>query len=249
MPHVFYNNFLAHNLCKPYNYNLMLFKPIILGIVDDHSLFRKTLKSFLSEHKSINVAIQAADVPDLFSKLKTSSIDVLLMDIFMPGQNGNEALKTLRTEYPALKILVLSMSTDLDLISDLLDAGIHGYLSKADEPEELLQAIQAVGDNRIYRNRLFTEALYLNKQNNIKTYTEGAHVSLSEREKKILQLIWEEKSNKEIADELFLGIRSVEKTRQDMKEKIGAKSTVGLLKYAINKRIIGINSRSSGLIR
>jgi len=227
----------------------MLFRPINLAIVDDHSLFRKTLKNFLSEHKNINVAAQAADMFDLFTKLKTSSIDLLLMDIFMPELNGNDALKTLRNDYPAIKILVLSMSTDLDLIADMLDSGIHGYISKADEPEELLQAIQAVAENRIYRNKLFTEALYWNKQNNIKTFSNGTHISLNERERKILQLIWEEKSNKEIADELFLGIRSVEKIRQDMKEKIGAKSTVGLLKYAINKKIIGAGLRSSDLIR
>ncbi|HEX9513248.1 MAG TPA: response regulator transcription factor [Puia sp.] len=227
----------------------MLFKPINIAIVDDHSLFRKTLKNYLSEHENLNVAIQAADMFDLFSKLKTSSIDILLMDIFMPQLNGNEALKTLRIEYSTMKILVLSMSTDIDLISDLLDAGIHGYISKADEPEELLQAIEAVAENRIYRNKLFTEALYWNKQNNIKSFGDGAEFSLNEREKKILQLIWEEKSNKEIADALFLGIRSVEKIRQDMKEKIGVKSTVGLLKYAINKKIIGIGTRSSNLIR
>ena len=226
----------------------MLFRPINLAIVDDHSLFRKTLKNFLSEQKDLNVPLQSADMFDLFNKLKVTPIDVLLLDIFMPGLNGNEALKILRSEYPGLKILVLSMSTDMDLISDLLDAGIHGYISKADEPEELLQAIEAVADNRIYRNRLFTEALYWNKQNNIKTYTEHSHVSLNEREKKILQLMWEEKSNKEIADTLFLGVRSVEKIRQDMKEKIGVKSTVGLLKYAINKKIVGINSHRSDMI-
>jgi len=227
----------------------MLLRPINLAIVDDHSLFRKTLKIFLSEQKNIHVAVQAADIFDLLNKLKSSSIDVLLMDVFLPELNGNDALKIIRSEYPDIKILMLSMSTDMDLISDLLDAGIHGYISKAEEPEELLQAIYVVADNRIYRNRLFTEALYWNKQNNIKSFADDTPASLNEREKKMLQLIWEEKSNKEIADELFLGVRSVEKIRQDMKEKIGAKSTVGLLKYAISKRIIGVNSRSSGLIR
>jgi len=130
----------------------------------------------------------------------------------------------------------------------LLDSGIHGYISKSEEPEELLQAIHAVADNRIYQNRIFTEALYRSKQNNISTFTDASSGHLNEREKKILELIWEEKSNKEIADELFLGIRSVEKIRQDMKEKIGVKSTVGLLKYAIRKRIIAVNPRNSNMI-
>jgi DNA-binding NarL/FixJ family response regulator len=227
----------------------MIIRPINLAIVDDHSLFRKMLKNFLSDQKNINVFVEASNIFDLRDKLKGTSIDVLLMDIFMPELNGNDALKMIREEYPLLKILVLSMSTDMDLISDMLDSGIHGYLSKADEPENLLDAIVAASENRIYRNRLFTEALYWNKQNNKMPYSSGSEAVLNDREKKILQLIWEEKSNKEISDELFLGIRSVEKNRQDMKEKIGAKSTVGLLKYAISKRIVGANSRSSGLIR
>ena len=234
---------------RPYNYNLMLSRPISLAIVDDHVLFRKTLKAFLSDQENISVPVQAADIFDLLNKLKVSSIDVLLMDIFLPEMNGNDALNIIHNEYPAIKILVLSMSTDMNLISDMLDSGIHGYISKSDEPDELLLAIQAVSEGRIYRNRLFTEALYWNKQNNIRSLAKEPFILLNEREKKILQLIWEEKSNKEIADELFLGVRSVEKIRQDIKEKIGAKSTVGLLKYAIHKNLIKLNVRSSGLTK
>jgi len=226
----------------------MLLKPINLAIVEDHALFRKTLKNFLLAQDRINVSIQASNISDLLYKLKTVSADVLLMDIFLPELIGNEVLKAIRSEYSALKIILLSMSTDMELISHLLEAGIHGYISKADEPEELLQAIRAVAENRIYRNRIFTEALYWNKQNNIKSPVEKPFVHFNEREKKMLQLIWAEKTNKEIADDLFLGVRSVEKIRQDMKEKIGVRSTVGLLKYAIHHRIIGVNARQENLI-
>ncbi len=226
----------------------MLFRPLHVAIVDDHSLFRKTLKNYLSEQKDIQVVIQATDMADLLGKLNNVPVDVLVMDLFMPGLNGNDAIQLLRSEYPDIKILILSMSNDMDLISDLLDSGIHGYISKSDEPEDLVQAIHTVSANGIYQNRIFTEALYWNKQNNIKARAVDALMLLNEREKKILQLIWEEKSNKEIADELFLGVRSVEKIRQDIKEKIGVKSTVGLLKYAIDKKIIGVGLlRSEGL--
>jgi len=236
-------------VCDLYNYNLMLLRPVNLAIVDDHALFRKTLRSFLSEQQNLNVTFLASDIFDLFSKLKTNHIDILLMDVFLPDINGSEALKTLRSEHPDIKIVALSMSTDLDLISGMLDAGIHGYISKADEPEELLQAIKSVAEGRIYRNRLFTEALYWNRQNIISTLSTDADVVLNERETKILRLIWEEKSNKEIANELFLGIRSIEKIRQDIKEKIGARSTVGLLKYAIRKKIIGVHNIDAELPR
>jgi len=223
----------------------MLSRPINLALVDDHSLFRKTLANYLSEQKNIHILIHASDMIDLFNKLKDTPIDILLMDLFMPGLNGDEAIKVIRNKYPGVRILVLSMSADIDLISDLLDSGIHGYISKSDEPEELLQAIQSVSEGRLYRNRFLTEALYMNRQNSIKGYATDYQNPLSEREKKILQLIWEEKSNRDIADTLFLGIRSIEKIRQDLKEKIGAKSTIGLVKYAIQKKIIGVYTHST----
>jgi DNA-binding NarL/FixJ family response regulator len=108
---------------------------------------------------------------------------------------------------------------------------------------ELIRAILSVAENKIYRSRLFTEVLYWNKQVNIKRDSASGNITLSDREKEILQLLWEEKSNKEIASQLFLSIRSIEKIKQDMKEKLEVKSTIGLLKCAINKQIININAR------
>jgi DNA-binding NarL/FixJ family response regulator len=163
------------------------------------------------------------------------------MGIYMPIINGNEALNIIRCQFPDIKIIVLSMCSDMDLLSDMHDAGLYGIVSKADEPEELVRAITSVSEQRIYRNKLFTELMYWNKQNNIRMYNSSDDVSLSEREKDVLKLLWEEKSNKEIGDQLSLGVRSIEKIRQDIKEKIGVKSTTGLLKYAINKKIIEIN--------
>lgn len=226
----------------------MLSKPISVGMVDDHTLFRKMLRHFLSNQKNVIVTIQSPDMLDLFDQLQRSSVDVLLMDIFLPKLNGNDGLKVLLEKYPAIKVLVLSMSTDIDLICNLVDTGIHGYLSKSDEPEELLQALQAVANGRIYRNNLLTEALYWDKQNTNKLYAEPP-ISLSEREIKILQMLWDEKSNKEIADELFLGVRSVEKIRQDIKEKLGVRSTIGMMKYAIRKSIVFPHKMGSRLIK
>lgn len=222
----------------------MLLNLISLAIVDDHVLFRKTLKSYLTEQENMQVVVQASDIMELMDKMRSRSVDVVVMDLFMQGLSSTEAVKALRAENPEVRILALSMSNDMDLISDLLDSGIHGYISKSDDPEDLVAAIRAAACGQIYRNRIFTEALYRNKQNNIKMYSDRSPQVLNEREKKILQLLWEEKSNKEIADQLFLGIRSIEKLRQDLKEKIGAKSTVGLLKYGIDKKIIRVNSPS-----
>lgn len=211
---------------------------IDLGIVDDHLLFRKTLKNYLSEQRDLSVVVQASNIADLWTCLKEQPVDVLLMDLYMPGTNGSEALKAILAKFPALKIIVLSMNTDMELVSDVMDSGIHGYVCKADEPEELLQAINTVATGRIYRNNWFIEALYWKEQAGAAPCANAFDTVLSEREKKFLQLLWDEKNSREIAVELFLGVRSVEKIRQDLKEKIGVKSTVGLLKYSINKKII-----------
>jgi DNA-binding NarL/FixJ family response regulator len=219
----------------------VMIKPVSLAIADDQALGRTTLKLYLSGKNGINVVALASNLSDLLNSLKVTLVDVLLIDLFLPGFNGSDAIKAIRNECSDIKILVLSESMDLDLIGDLLDSGIYGYISKTDDPDDLLRAIKIVSGGDIYRNRFFTEAFYLKSQNSARTYSEKSSVMLNEREKKILRLIWEEKSNKEIADELLLGIRSVEKLRQDLKEKIGVKSTVGMLKYAIRAKIIKAN--------
>jgi len=223
----------------------MLRDVIKLCMVDDHILFRKTLVNFLSQQKAIEIVFQASDAFDLFNKLKRQSVDILLMDIYMPQINGTEAITIIRNEYPDIKIIMLSMCTDIPVISYLLDVGIHGYISKADEPEELLKAIVSASENRIYRNKLFTDALYWGSQNNIHTHSRERKVTFDDREKMIIQLLWEEKNNREIAEQLFLSVRSIEKIRQDIKEKLGVKTTVGLLKYALDKKIINISSIAS----
>jgi DNA-binding NarL/FixJ family response regulator len=215
----------------------MILKSINLAIVDDQTLFRKTLKNYLTEHDSIKVVIHVSDILELLNKIQHFTVDVLVIDAFMPGIKGYDAIKMIREKYPAVRILVLSMNKNLDMISDLMESGINGYISKTDDPEELIQAIKAAEDDKLFRNKIFTDALYWNKQR-MKKYSAGDSISLTEREKKILQLIWEEKNNQEIGDELFLGSRTIEKIKQDIKEKIGAKSTVGLIKYAINNKII-----------
>lgn len=219
----------------------MLFNSINVAIADDHTLFRKTLRDYITGQKNINVVVQSPDIQDLLYKLKNNCVQVLLMDEFMPKLNGAEAVKTIRHEYPEIKILILSMRTDMELLSDLMDLGVYGYFSKADEPEELIHAIITLSEQRIYRNKMFTEVMYWSKQNDMEMNIPAAHTPLSEREKQILKLLWDEKSNKEIADHLFLSVRSVEKIRQDLKEKLGVKTTVGLLKYAMSTKVIGHN--------
>jgi len=90
------------------------------------------------------------------------------MDILLPNVNGLETVKIIKERYSEIKVVILSMCADMELLCDLLDAGVYGIVSKTDEPEELIRAILSVAENKIYRSRLFTEVLYWNKQVNIK---------------------------------------------------------------------------------
>jgi DNA-binding NarL/FixJ family response regulator len=214
-----------------------------LAILEDHSLFRKILVDFLSSSANFKVVIQSATVLDLLYKLKSHEADILIMDPFLPSLEGEFLPHALGKEFPDLKIIVLSMCTDPNIISDLLGSGIYGYVSKGDDPDELISAISAVSQNKIFRNKFLTEALYLSQLKDLKNYT-GSPINLNEREIKILNLLWEEKTNREIAQDLCLSVRSVEKIRQDIREKLNVKSTVAVFKYAISKKLIGANYKS-----
>lgn len=218
----------------------MLSKLTNLAIIDTHTLFRKTLRNFISEQRNMNVVIQSDNIAELLSKLKEVEVHILLMDVFIPELNIVEAVKIIKCKYPDIKILILSMYAEMNLLNNLLDVGVYGIVSKTDEPDELIRAIETISEQGIYRSNLFTEVLYWSKQNNLLFYKESADVSLNKRESEILQLLWEEKSNKEIAGILYLSVRSVEKIRQYLKEKLGVKSTIGLIKYGINKKIIKV---------
>jgi DNA-binding NarL/FixJ family response regulator len=207
-----------------------------LALVDDHILFRKTLFLYLSQQESIDIILEASDTGDLIANLKKKPVDILVTDIFMPQSDILQTLKEIKNVYPELKVIALSMCTDIIVINKLLDAGIYGYISKSDEPEELIKAVKSAQANRIYRNKFFTDALYWDSQKNRNSHMQ--EITFDEREKKIIQLLWEEKNNKEIAEYFFLSIRSIEKIRQDIKAKLGLKTTIGVLKYALNKKII-----------
>jgi DNA-binding NarL/FixJ family response regulator len=222
----------------------MLTELINVAIVDDHTLFRKTLQYYIAGQHNINVVIQTSDIFELLSKLKNTQVHVLLLEICMPHLSAHEAIGLIHSQYPDIKILILSMCTDMDLLSNLMDGGVYGILSKTDEPDELIQAILSLSQQKLYKSRIFTEVMYWNKQH-YPINRHHADIALNKREKEVIQLLWEEKSNKEIAEHLFLGIRSVEKIRQDMKEKLSLKSTVGLFKYGITNKIIEIRYRNS----
>ena len=218
----------------------MLTQPVALSVVDDHSLFRKLLVDFLSKQENIIIKFEADNAIDLLNKLKEIQVDIVLLDLFMPKLNGIDAVTILRNEYPEIKIIIVTLCTDLKIVRGFLNLGIYAYVSKNEDPRSLFQAVLSASEGRIYRNKLFTEALYLEKEKAIRNGMKRSEVNLDEREKKIIQLLWEEKTNKEIASLIHLSISSIEKIKQELKERIGVKTIAGLFNYALLHGIISL---------
>jgi DNA-binding NarL/FixJ family response regulator len=112
----------------------MISKIINVAIVEEHTLFRKTLKNYLLAHHEINVIAQSDDIPGLLAALKDVHVDILVMDILLPNVNGLETVKIIKERYSEIKVVILSMCADMELLCDLLDAGVYGIVSKTDEP-------------------------------------------------------------------------------------------------------------------
>lgn len=213
---------------------------IKVAIADDHLLFRKLLSNYLSKFDNIAMEIEANDAVELLNKLSCKAADIVLLDLFMPKMNGIDAATIIGNDYPSIKIIVLSLCSDINIIKSFLDIGIHAYLSKSEDPSTVLAAIMAAAENRIHRSQLYTEALYYEKEATIKRGI-SKQTNLDNREKQIIQLLWEDKSNKEMSDILYLSVSSIEKIKQELKERLEVKSIAGLFRYGLIHGIISLN--------
>jgi DNA-binding NarL/FixJ family response regulator len=177
----------------------------------------------------------------LLNMLKMIPADVILLDIQMPIMDGIATLPELKKNYPNLKIIMLTMMDDHSMITKLMELGANSYLSKTSDSEIIYEAIKTCYDQEYYFNALTNKALLTNlKQRNVgmpqKFATEEAR--LNDKEILILKLMCEEKSTKEIAEVVELSPRTVEAIRDKLKVKTGAKSTAGLIMYAVKHKLI-----------
>lgn len=210
---------------------------ISIAVADDHQLFRSGLinliHSFGSHYK---VVLEAGNGKDLLQKLEQTTLpDLVLIDLNMPVMDGFETAKALRKNYPDLKVLMISMVDDEKTMIKLMKSGIRGYLSKSIEPEELKTALDITYAKGFYYTDLLTGKLI----NAVQAKTEtGGLPKLTDREKHFLDLACSELTYKEIADQMFLSIKTVDGYRNDLFEKLDVKSRVGLVLYAIKNELV-----------
>ncbi len=210
-------------------------KKISLGIVDDHQIVIDGLKSLLHGHDQFEVVIECTQPLEMISLIEKSPIDILLTDIMMPGLNGAELSKLVHQQFPAIKILALSMSGQGDLVNQMIDdADISGYVLKNIGKQELVKALEKISGGGIY----FSEEVLKEMARASEMKKENADARLTAREIEIIQLIEKELSNKQIAEKLFLSERTVETHRKNIFRKTNTSSVIGLVKYAYEHKLI-----------
>jgi two-component system nitrate/nitrite response regulator NarL len=207
-------------------------KKIKLLLVDDHPIVLDGIKSHLCAQPDFEVVGDAANGQEALRKAKLTLPDVILMDISMPHMNGLEAMTNLRKQVPNAKILVLTMHDSREYIAQVVRSGARGYLLKDSAPAELVGAIKAVHGGEVYFSPSVSKVL-------IEEMADGRKPSgpeqqpLTDREREVLSLIAEGLLNKQIADRLGIGVRTIETHRERIMRKLDIHTVAGLTKYAI----------------
>ena len=212
---------------------------ILLGMADDHKIFRDGLRAALRDKPFLQVAWEVETGNDLMHKLSVKLPDVLLMDARIPDADGINAIARIRKEYQELRIIVLTMYDDPQLINRMMEMGANAYLTKTSDPEEICEAILTCVKEDFYFNDLVNQAVLLKLQRKRKirqAYPQT--VRFTEKEMRILQLIADDKTTEEIAESVFLSPRTVETIRQQMKLKAGVKTIAGLVMYATRNKLL-----------
>lgn len=214
-------------------------KKIKILVADDHPVVRKGLHSCLARQDRLKIVGEASDGDEALKKTRELSPDVVLMDISMPGMNGLEVTEVLRKDHPDVKVLVLSVHNNRDYIFRIIQAGAHGFISKEAPPDELLRAIESV-----YAGEPFFSPEIAKAALNQLVSSGGKKdpfAQLTSREREVLVLIAEGQSNKEIANKLGIGVRTIETHRERIMRRLDIHSVAGLTKFAIANGMISID--------
>ncbi|MCT4603482.1 MAG: response regulator transcription factor [Marinifilum sp.] len=207
-------------------------------IVDDHKMFRSGLRFLLSNIPNITVIGEASNGKEFLDMAENETIDIALMDINMPEMNGIDATRIAMEKYPNLKVIVLSMHGEEEYYDQMLDAGVKGFLLKNSDADELIAAIEAVIAGKSYFSQeLLVDILDQKRLQKLRTDA----VKLSTRELEVLKLICDGFSNAEIAEQLFISHRTVDRHRANLLSKTGCKNSTSLVMYAVKNKIVEID--------
>ena len=208
-------------------------------IVEDHALFRAGLRALLAQDAEFDVVGECENGRDAVRFVAETGPDVVMMDLTMPGMNGMEAIANVKKRFPETHVLVVTLHKTEEFIVSSLRAGADGYLLKDASHDELCTALRCVAAGETYLSREVSVKLpsYEGEPRN-GSAQHGSWQSLTHREREVLKLVAEGKSNKEVAEFLFLSVKTVEKHRAKLMTKLGVSKAAGLTAYAIAKGLV-----------
>lgn len=212
---------------------------IKFAIADDHKIFRDGIKMALSDRPHLKLIWEAQDGKDMMHKMAIKKPDLLLLDIRMPELDGINALPMIRQEHEDIRIVVLSMYDDQQMVSKMMEMGANAYLTKTTDPNEIYDAILTCMNEDFYFNDLVNQAvlLKLNHKKSVRQFYPNP-VKFNEKELQILKFLAEDKTTEEISKLVFLSPRTIETIRQNMKSKAGVKTIAGLIVYGMRNKLL-----------
>ncbi|MDW3648906.1 MAG: response regulator transcription factor [Bacteroidia bacterium] len=214
-----------------------------IGLVDDHPLFRQGIEMMISSNTDMKVVLQASNGAELLELLERGGeADVILLDLEMPEMDGMETCGKVKALYPEIKILILTMHEDAPLIQHMMKQGANGYVLKSAKWEELQKALLEVAEKDFYFSDLVGLAMLSNLTGNSKPDPSlSTAPKLSRREREVLEEIIKGKSSQEIADSLFISLRTVEGHRSSLLQILGVKNTAGMIVKALKLNLISLS--------
>ena len=215
-------------------------KTLRILVADDHDLMRRGLTSLLESHPGWSVCAEAHTGREAISQAEELKPDIVILDITMPELNGVEAARRILKASPNTEILVLSVHYSDQLICDILDAGVRGYIVKSDSDRDLVIAVEALANHKPFLTPLAAELVLSNFNSNGGTseVPEVIAERLTSREREILQMLAEAKSIKEAASILDISVKTAETHRSNVMRKLHVHSVAELVRYAVRNRII-----------
>jgi len=209
-------------------------------LADDHVIFRQGMKRLIDEETGLEVVGEANNGTELLKKIKELKPNMVLLDISMPNSSGIEIAYKIKKQYSDVKILILTMHKNKEYLYHAMSAGAHGYLLKEDSDIELFSAIERIRNGGIYVTRILADEAVGELSNIFEEDGKVALELLTRREKGVLKLIAEGKFNKEIADILYISIRTVENHRANIIRKTKLNKPAELVRYAIEHGLVEI---------
>ena len=205
-------------------------------LADDHEIVRRGLRNLIEDRPEWTICCEAADGREAVAEAMQAKPDIVVMDIAMPRMNGLEAARRIVDKLPRTEVLILTMHESKQLIQDVLKSGARGYILKSDAGKELIAGIEALLDHKPFFSHKVSEVVL---EGFLKgTGAEAGHDELTPREREIVQLLAEGKSNKETAYVLVISVKTVEAHRANLMRKMGFGSLSDLVRYAVREKMI-----------